>query len=766
MVPPTRPTIVFAAIIISIALIFAIIIIVAYNRHVSPIEVTKVSPRHASETRWNLRGPRPPPDPDSNSKIRFIVALMALRLTSAYRIPLTVNSPSPFSFKMSDPFKSAFTPNDGDNLGPILNLDNAVLRAESDNTITPRQRTEGLAPPRPIRTEDGPQDPTLPTPTDSEGGTNTSEGDDGESTAGENTVNAETEGAHLPPGLVQLQEDELNRLVEQRAMALVAATETRRRQVEDEEQAKKELILLVASAVRETLQVEREKKPPCSDRKPAATVEEEGTVTINGMVIREMPRTKSEMVESIVHITKLDRFRMNPKDKEKLKSTACSAMKPPFQLMDYAKVLTRGADGADDGKDFGTQLLAQQCSLETFVNWAGSYDFTEIFKIPEKLTADQYSDPRVVANAPKIDLLSHYKSMTSEQVFAYQKFVKVHLSRADTESSAWIYDKLTASVEPNLLVQLKQTLGRRPEAEQGGISLFYLVITALDNNDYQNKKLITDYLSDLKLSDVKDEDVSVFASRFKAAAHALRLQDVPSDLIETLLKNVRECKNEDFAEIVRALSGSYHSTDHPDDNAARLEMMEFLCNKLVAKYRAFVKAKDWPASSTSSSGLTGGFKAEEDRDSSSLHRDGFVQPRPEWQAWWDSCTCKHCGKPHPTKYHNDQGARNRPYRPTHRGTPPKTARSPSNSDSKLPGFKSPADKKKYNETVHKAMLDYCLPCDESHPTVNVAAEEDDAEPDMFANVAEEDDKDDHDDDKEMEKAIALANMALHNLVTY
>ena len=91
-------------------------------------------------------------------------------------------------------------------------------------------------------------------------------------------------------------------------------------------------------------------------------------------------------------------------------------------------------------------------------------------------------------------------------------------------------------------------------------------------------------------------DVSVFGhnhhSRFKAAAHALRLQDVPSDLIETLLKNVRECKNEDFAEIVRALSGSYHSTDHPDDNAARLEMMEFLCNKLVAKYRAFVKAKD------------------------------------------------------------------------------------------------------------------------------------------------------------------------------
>ena len=61
-------------------------------------------------------------------------------------------------------------------------------------------------------------------------------------------------------------------------------------------------------------------------------------------------------------------------------------------------------------------------------------------------------------------------------------------------------------------MQLKQTLGRRPEAEQGGISLFYLVITALDNNDYQNKKLITDYLSDLKLSDVKDEDVSVFAS--------------------------------------------------------------------------------------------------------------------------------------------------------------------------------------------------------------------------------------------------------------
>ena len=739
-------------------------------------------PRHASENRWNFRGPRPPPDPDPIGSARFIVVLfLCLRL--ACKIPTNLDSPSISLFKMSNPFKSAFTPSDGDNLGPILNLDDAVLRAESDNTITPRQRTEGLAPPRPIQTDDGPQDPTLPTPTDSEGVANASEGADGTSTAGAKATNSETEGAHLPPGLLQLQADELDRLVEQRAMALVAAMETRRRQVDEDEQVKKELISLVATTVRETLLVEKETKPPRLDKAQAESATDvEETVEIDGMVFLKTPRTESEMEETDVHISKLDRYKLDAKDKEKLKSTACSPMKTKFQLMDYGKVLN--GDGASDDVDFGSQLLAQQTTMKNFVKWVKTYDVKDIYCKFPLLREDQYSDPHAVARAPKIDLLTEYKKAKPSQVFAYQRLLKEHYPRPDTESSKWAYDKLTASVESRLLVQLKQTLGRRPEPEQGGVSLFYLIAIALDDNDYQNKKLVTDYLSDLKLSSIPGEDVSVFASRFKAAAHSLRKQDVPSDLIETLLKNVRECQTEEFAEIARALNGSYHAGDHEDDNAARLELMEFLCGKMVTKYRAMVKAKQWVA--TASSSLTaGGFKASTTDTSleTPRHQEGLAQPNPEWQAWWDRCVCDICGNPHPTKYHHDQGARNRPYRPNHRGNPSRSARPPSNrtpsnrtpqtpNAKALPQFKSAGDKEKYNQVVHKAMIDYCLPCGDSDLSANIAAgtnNNDDNEPDMYANVAREAEGDDDDDDEEVrekEMANALALMAWNNLTTY
>ena len=365
-------------------------------------------------------------------------------------------------------------------------------------------------------------------------------------------------------------------------------------------------------------------------------------------------------------------------------------------------------------------------------------------------------------------------------MFAFQRFLKEHLSRPDVESSKWVYEKLTASVEPKLLVQVKQSLSRRPEVEQGGISLFYLVAIAIDNNDYQNKQLITDYLENYKLSDVTGEDVAVYTSRFKAAAQALRLQDVPSDLVETFLKNIRESKTEDFNEIVRALSGSYHAMDQDDDNAARLELLEFLCGKLVTKYRGMLKAKKWLGAAKSCV-QAGGFKAEVPQ-TTARRQDGFVQPRPEWQAWWDRCVCEICGDPHPTKYHNDLGARNRPYRPYNRSLP--APRQPSSSNRTptlnrtsqtstkkvLPKFKSSNDEEKYKQTVHKAMIDYCLPCGDQGLSANVAATDDNKvedEPEMYANIAgEAEGDDDHDDNDDYAQAQALAMMALENLTNW
>ena len=176
--------------------------------------------------------------------------------------------------------------------------------------------------------------------------------------------------------------------------------------------------------------------------------------------------------------------------------------------------------------------------------------------------------------------------------------------------------------------------------EQGGISLYYLTAIALDENDHQHKRLINDYLTDTKLSDIKEEDVSVYFSRFSAAAHSLKLRDVPSDIIEIFLENIKCRETESFVSIVEALIGNYHADEIECDPAALVQKLEFIGSKLKAKYLNIVKAKKWTALSSTPRSASGFQARPLLRSSPSKPRsDGLVPPNPKWQAWWDCSTC-------------------------------------------------------------------------------------------------------------------------------
>lgn len=517
---------------------------------------------------------------------------------------------------------------------------------------------------------------------------------------------------------------------------------------------------LVAKSVVKAMEGRKSSASPTKSKK-------EDTVTINGMEFRSTPRSATEIEEDDTSMSKHDRYALDDASKEKLKSKACAPLKVKFEHLDYEKLLD-GSSGADLGK----MLLGHQTVMKAFNKWAASYDIKGIFSMPD---VDDFTDTLKMANAPKIDLLKDYKRVLPSRVWRWQEAVKTLLPRPDVESSSWALTKLEHSIEENLLVQLTQSLSRLPEVKQGGVSLFYALAVALDANDHEHKRLVTDYINNHKLSDTKGEDVAVSSSCFVAAARSLRANDVPSDIVEVYLNSMLESQCEEFKVVVNALIGNYHAVGSfgLDSSADLLDKLDIYSTKLSAKYRAFLKKKTWPAASTAVD--SGGFKAaaanfqrpapQRPAPQAQL-QDGLVPPTPRWQQWYDSSTCAKCGKKgHPTKYCGDVGARNRPYRP--RVRPADQQQERRRVGARQPSFKSSSHKRDFTKKVHNLLLE-AVDEKDHELFAHLAGEEDtdDQEPEMYANLAGEEDEldagngNDGDDDA---AALAFAAMGLGSL---
>lgn len=331
-------------------------------------------------------------------------------------------------------------------------------------------------------------------------------------------------------------------------------------------------------------------------------------------------------------------------------------------------------------------------------------------------------------------------------MFKWQEFVNRQLSLPDVESSEWSKDKLEASTDANLLVQINQSLQRLPAEQRGGVSLWFALAISIDANDTENKRLVTDYIQNHRLSDTPNEDVAISASCYVAAVQTLKLQDVPSDTVELFLKSMGDCQCEEFKSIVSALLGNFHACGvNTSDAAVQLAQLNIFVTKLTARYRALLAGKKWPAAASSP---VGGYNAQA-RLTSQNNGGDLVQPSPRWQQWFDRQYCPDCKRVgHPQKYCKDRGARNRPYRPSSNRSNSSFIRSKrndprnnpnSNLTNRKPTFKT--SRKEFNKAVHKAWLEHIEESDHDLVAHLAGADNDkgDDEPEMYVNVAGADD---------------------------
>ena len=471
------------------------------------------------------------------------------------------------------------------------------------------------------------------------------------------------------------------------------------------------------------------------------------TQVINGMVIRRTGRSASELDQSTVVLSRFSRSGKDDAEKRKIRDKHCVALQHKFALINYDKL----TDSSTTGSDLGAMVLAQSEARADLEEWCNNYDIMYLFMMPDVNNFEV--DPELVPYATKRNLFEDYQDISLPRVKAYEEFIRVWMSDVEIETSSWLLQVLKSSISKEIHANISHDFNSLPLYQRGGFVFFKLLMDTIHKNSDENRELLRDYLKSFKLSSTPGENVTISTNGFIAAIRLLKPNDRPSDMVLLLLNGLKS-NNEHFNDIVKSLRGSLKSPAHEDYVADKglteLDLVRRYASTLKNTYVNLVQSKQWnvkssssgesffPAIGAGSAGRQGGVSPPSNSDNQIIP-PGYQKPRPAWQKWFRSSTCAHCGGPHPSKYHGDQGIYDRPFKPKQR--PPSTK--PKSGFN----FKSKDSKTEFKKRVYQAMFD-CM---------------EDVDPDMmsleeeFANVAEDDDeppREEEDDEPTEEANIA------------
>jgi hypothetical protein len=446
-------------------------------------------------------------------------------------------------------------------------------------------------------------------------------------------------------------------------------------------------------------------------------------------------------------------------ERRKIRERSIGSLTVKIGLMEY--------DALADAKaaDLSALVLKHQTATSKFTEWLTSFDCLYLLGVP---FVTDFSNPQMVLSAPRKCLTASFQDFSLVQIASWQHFVCEWLTNTDIETSDWILQALDQSIEPLLLMQLKQSHNALPRKQRGGVVLFKLLVDAQNANSYEAMKLYQDFFPD----STTGENVAISISGFIAVASMLRPCNLPTNIIQLLLEGLIYCSNEKFRLIVTAQLGWLSTPAFGEWSRQyggnRLLLINKLADGLKNQYRSLQQNREWKAYTSNSSSF---FKAsgpprQLPPSNSSKLPEGYVHPRDGWKKWFRSQDCQvpGCGQKHPTKYHDDPGIVDRPFKPT--GRKYNGSHSPIKSPTKS---KTPIRiKKGFNDKFKKRVYNLmeCIDDDDNGSAdetedlvkkINLAGEDGpDDEPSM----------DGDDDQEEDSPAMALAAMGLDSLLNY
>jgi hypothetical protein len=244
---------------------------------------------------------------------------------------------------------------------------------------------------------------------------------------------------------------------------------------------------------------------------------ETGVILTSGVGFRSSgPRSNKELEETRILVTRVQRqaLQAKPEALKKLRDRVCVALPHTIQEIKWSDILDTNTDS-----DLGSAMIGVKTMMEDIKEFATQYDLSYVCEIP--LVRDPTNESELAMCSDFKNLLSDYMLFDEGYIRKYQEVINIRGFAVDVESSRWLQAVLEKSIEPTLLVRVKQRFANFATEERGGLSMFMIVANMVAKPSHEFIETGQSWIKQFKLSNFPGENVPIANSRFKAVVEAL-----------------------------------------------------------------------------------------------------------------------------------------------------------------------------------------------------------------------------------------------------
>jgi len=292
--------------------------------------------------------------------------------------------------------------------------------------------------------------------------------------------------------------------------------------------------------------------------------------TPSGEILKLVKKPNEEVVTEKALFPKQERSKLSEDKKNDLLAKMCR------------RILDKDRLFALDVLDWtNEEVLTETADLETQLddvhNHLKKYDCLDVFMIVH------HDGPDAPNNINGwYDIFENYPDLTADNVAQSCKWYQQYI---DHKAQPWILENLQASAE-FLKANCSDTLWNavydeykeHPPQEQGGpLLLYYILATVQQNNDTVLKNVVT-RIENLKMTDIRGEDVGKIvrliksamrrltkASKYKTSTGEVIYKHIPDTFDKTIVKLFQSTSTPDFNDVFKSMETDALKDEHSTD---------------------------------------------------------------------------------------------------------------------------------------------------------------------------------------------------------
>jgi hypothetical protein len=265
--------------------------------------------------------------------------------------------------------------------------------------------------------------------------------------------------------------------------------------------------------------------------------------------------------------------------------------------------------------------------------------------------------PHHVAKATQFkDAIDDWQYLDNNDYFTLQEFVLWYGTAAKLKSDIWLNDNLQLSMEMMLCSEVDSDLTSIPKHQCRSITTLCCIIKQMVVRNQEARDALKNYFKNFDITKFLGKNVPMACLHLKAVAQALGENDLPTNVVRTVLKGFAKSSTKSFndfcaSQIALGL-GSFYQTLMK--NTSLQQQLNDVLSDLDTFYLDFVGGKLWAGVTSppqESAFHTGANDKDEIRNAQAMSAMKNI-PWEEWVKLY--AKCHHCGKnhirPHCPKY--------------------------------------------------------------------------------------------------------------------